>query len=366
MRVWWLPTVAGVTACAPLPGPPVPDPLLVVDRSTGHVATTPEAPMPFVIDFARDGVRMPQSLQIGGIERLGMGNCPHESGIGIGIYPAANAVAPSFGGAIGSSTLEVRREGPVVAEVRVGWTAQYSCPGTQQASGTTTFAIFPNGRIVRHDVAKPSNATLTDQVTCGCGMAGQFYFTTFWTFAAGSQRDVKVDGTPYADGEPKGCVMYPNHSIGVSWGADTTRLTTEGGLSAYVFDWVNSAPTMPPDEKFTTSAIMLSAQTEPAKCSDVVAALADPGLFAGSAAIDSDDLGVHVVPGHQEAPVVIKPRGERLPSFALAIDVGDFAELSRTPELDGDWYFFQPDGDRTLFWFPNGLGLGESITIDPR
>jgi hypothetical protein len=360
----WL-VVAVAAGCATVPPGPQDRVLLEVDSTTGLVATTDEAPIQFSLEFAERGVRMPQSIVLDGVNRVAPGECPRESGIGIGLFPAANASAQGLGGDAGSSVLEVDWSGPTLARITVEWSLPYECVTVQQtAHGTSTFTVFPNGRIVRHDVATPSTTMLTvDGNPCGCGAFTNFYFTSYWSFTPTPQ--VMPDGTPMVDGATAGCAVYSNHTIGVAWPDTDTRVLSDG-MSSFVHDWATDSPTLEPDEQEVTSAIVLSKETAPTRCGDVVADLDDfPIVVAGSQVI-TDESGVYIDTREHSDPVTITtPR--RLPrGFAVSLNVGDFAEVTRSPERDDGWFATQPDDGPTVFWFRDGLGVGESITIDPR
>jgi len=360
----WL-VVAVAAGCAAVPSSPADRQLLDVDSTTGRVSTTSEVPIQFTIQFADRGVRMPQSIVLDGVNRVASGSCPTEAGIGIGLFPAANASAPGLGGDEASSTLDVDWSGPTLARVTIDWTLPYTCVNAvQQAHGTSTFTIFPNGRIVRHDIATPSTTMLrVDGTPCGCGAETNFYFTSYWAFS--SAQNVMPDGTPMVDGARAGCAVYPNHTIGLAWPDTDTRLLTDG-MSAFVHDWATDSPTLAPNQRELVSAIILSNETAPARCGLVVADLDDfPITIAGSQVI-TDESGIYVDNRTHNDPVTITaPR--RLPrGFAVSLDVGDYAEVTRTPEKDDGWFATQTDNGHVVFWFRDGLGVGESITIDPR
>jgi hypothetical protein len=360
----WL--VVAVAGCASVPPSPQDRVLLEVDSTTGRVSTTSEAPIQFTVQFADRGVRMPQSIVLDGVNRVAPGECPREAGIGIGLFPAANASAPGLGGDEGTSTIDVDWSGPTLGRVTVSWTLPYQCVTVpQEARGESMFTFFPNGRIVRHDIATPSTTTLTvDGNPCGCGAETQFFFTSYWSFTPTPQ--VMPDGTPMVDGATAGCAVYSNHTIGVAWPDTDTRVLSEPTWSAFVHDWATDSPTLGPNQREVTSAIVLSKQTAPASCGDVLADLDDfPITVAGSQVI-TDESGVYLDTREHTDPVTITTT-RRLPrGFAVSLNVGDFAEVTRSPEKDDGWFATQSDNGSTVFWFRDGLGVGETITIDPR
>src|SRR5262249_19773832 len=154
---------------------------LDVNTDSGRVSSTDRAPLQFTLEFASGGAKMPQNLSIDGVNRLAEGRGPNEGGIGIAGYPALLAAAPMRGGdTTASSMLTVDMAGPAVARVKVDWTAPFPCNLAQhQAKGTSTFTIFPNGRIVRHDVTTPTTEALSvDANPCGCSAESNFYLTS--------------------------------------------------------------------------------------------------------------------------------------------------------------------------------------------
>jgi hypothetical protein len=377
MRARLVLPVGLTVACAATPDPlHGRDPLLTVDAAAGRVEALGRAPMKFVMQLgADDGIGMPTGLFIDGENRIGRtGGCPTESGVGIAVTPAFTAVATAFGGAanLADEGLRVEWSGPVIAKLRVAWRGRYQCPGPQEAHGVSTFTIFPDGRIVRHDEATPSTSDLAGAPVCGCSSGGatSFSFTSFWTFAPGAQN-VRRDGSPAAPGsnKPDGCVIYPGHMIGLAWSppsASATRLETPGGTSAYVHDLAPlAAPTLSATPRQVSSALLLSRQTSPASCAEVLAALDGVPVLVGGMTMFPDLAGVYVDERRHAAPIEISaPR--RVPPFAISLEVGDFAAVARSSPPDGDWYYLQRDGQRTLFWFRDGLDAGESITIEPR
>jgi hypothetical protein len=88
-------------------------------------------------------------------------------------------------------------------------------------------------------------------------------------------------------------------------------------------------------------------------------------MVAGSS-VSSDNSGIYIDNRqHTDEVVISAPR--RVPhGFAIALDVGGFGEITRSPAMDGAWYGAQHEGDHTVFWFRDGLGVGETISIVPR
>jgi hypothetical protein len=366
MAARWVVSTLLASACAAVPQNPLArDPLIDVDRTTGRVATRAAAPIQFVIELGDRDVRMPQSIFIDGIDRVASESCPTESGIGIGVFPALDAVAPMRGGPAATGGLVVDWAGPVIARLHVTWMTAYTCGGSQQASGTSTFTIFPNGRIVRHDVATPSTTTLSVIASCGCGGSSPMSFTSFWAFTA--TQVVNPDGSPWSTGSPTGCAVYPNHTIGIAWSDSNTHVRQTSAISAFVHDWAADVTTLQPTQQEVFSAIILSKQTAAANCGGVLTDLDDFPITIAGAQISTDDGGVYTDARKHAGRVEITSLRVVPKGFTISLDVGEFAAVSRTPSVADDrWYAAQSDGTHTLFWFRDGLQVGQTIAIEPR
>ena len=366
MVVRWLVVAVAAAGCVKVPPDPRDVRLLEVNE-TGLVSSTDRAPLNFSMQFASGGARMPQTLSINGMNRLAESRCPNQGGIGIAVYPAVVAAAPSLGGdTTASSTLTVDMAGPAVARVKVDWTAPFECNLSQrQAKGTSTFTIFPSGRIVRHDVTTPATGALSvDTNPCGCSSESNFYLTTYWTFM--SAQNVNANGAPFTDGGVGGCAVYSNHMIAVAWPDSHTRVITDNGASEFTYEWVTDSTTLSIDQRELVSAIQISKDTAPAKCADALANLDDFPITVGGSSVVTDDSGIYIdTHSHTGRVEISAPR--RIPGgFAVATDVGGFGEITRNPPVDGDWYAAQHDNGRTVFWFRDALDVGQTIAIEPR
>lgn len=373
MHTRWLVVAAAAGACVQVPpfrGESQPTPLLTVDKVTGQVASTTSAPILYVVKFAASGVRTPESILVAGKEILRGGTCPFEGGVGITVYPALTASAPALGGVDATGSLTVDWAGPVIGRVTVAWrSATYTCNArSQQAGGTSTFTMFPNGRIVRHDVATPSTTAITnDSNDCGCYNDNLYNFSSFWNFQRASQT-VLPDGSAWIDGTSElACAVYPDHTIGIGFSDAGHARVFPDNSTAFVYDWAHEATTLAPDERETTTAIVLSTASQASQCGEVTADLADPPIsIGGIGGITSDASGVYPGPagltGSYEitAPVAL-PRG-----FAVSLALGAIPGVARTPAVAGDWYAAQIEGDRVLLWFRDGLAATDKITITPR
>lgn len=362
-----------VAGCANPGDSPEGDPLITVTED-GFVRVVSQSG--YAMDFSPTGIKMPLHLRLEDEELLATGGCNTEGLIGIGLFPALVATAGDHGEAT-TSEIEVLLDGPVIAKVRVEYTADYLCPDTHTLTGETFFTFFPGGRIVRQDRVTPSATPLGLSTTCGCqdmDPPQNLFFTTFYAFDPDGAAQVDADGVETTGNVAQACTMYPDRAVGVSWSGSTTRIGVNG-VSSHVFDWASGESTLAETEQTMISAIQL-APDDPAATSDcrsVLAPLADPQIKIGDApAMRTAEDGIYrLEDAFLDTPFEITTVDEELPpGFAVSVnlDGATHAEVSRDPEFDSDFFFVQREDDegRFLFVFPDGLGLGERITIEPK
>lgn len=330
--------------------------------------------LPYTVDFPGPHVvRMPQSLKVKDAEVLATsGSCRQLGGVGVDVFPAVQATAPRFAGPnpAPSDDLTVTFDGPAVAQVRVQWEAAYVCGVPQDASGVTTFTMFPGGRIVRHDEATQAGQRDVEVMAkCACDGADpdptSLTYESFWAFdptgATGQGSDDQPRDGSFAD--PQGCAMYSSFAIGYSGDPAATQWTTPGTF-ANVFA---QASVIKNDQKDTVNAIQLSSKTA---CSQVVAGLADPKLAIDQDTVNSDQNGIYVDDSSHTGPFQIAPAaGDPIPGgFAVLLNIDPHATITRTPATDDSFFRAQvsaSDG-RVLVWFRDDLHVGESITVEPQ
>jgi len=123
----------------------------------------------FVMKFSPTGVRLPSSLVHGDTEVFAASTCPNPSRVGVSIEPFETAVGGRLPVGFDSTRnfTEVKLRGPAVAQIAVTYDVPYSCAGPQSLRGTSTFTMFPSGRIVRNDVVQASTgAMIDDAIMC--------------------------------------------------------------------------------------------------------------------------------------------------------------------------------------------------------
>ncbi|TMQ03095.1 MAG: hypothetical protein E6J90_42630 [Deltaproteobacteria bacterium] len=189
--------VAGVAAAACLSLPPYRgEPLMSYqDKDEDGGATITGSG--FVLHFASgSGFHLPDSLKVGDAEVMGhvgsdsinpmTSSCDSESETGIKLAPTPRISPDSIAPAT-QTRLTAVLSGPVVVQVRIDWATHFMCAPLAVPGGTSTFTVFPEGRIVRHDkLNDPTQPVSVDGCACPGSryeVGGTFYVSSFWTFA---------------------------------------------------------------------------------------------------------------------------------------------------------------------------------------
>jgi hypothetical protein len=381
-RVWAL---ILVSACADAPTPPQFDgPGLVAstDSINGtRVDSYNDNTNGFSFLFSTTGAMLPSALYANGENYLGTSTaCADDSGIGFTIAPALTVAG---GSPASTSTVTVIDPGPGVAKVRVEFNSAYSCPAATAISGTSDFTFFPSGRIVREDSVTPTTQVLAPSATCGCASAQQnFTFSSAWTFDGVGATQVQDDNSPVAPDVFLACTMYGTTypGLGVSFanisGAHTRFHT--GATATHAIDFAADATSLTTDTKQMTSAIQIGTMQKGTSvvtetCHELLVPLVDVPLQIGTETYpytDHDGIYRDVNGGaHTEAFDIVATTAPVPPGFAVSLDLGgaDPATTVRTPDLGVAVGIPQHEADtHYLIFFPDGLGVGETITITPQ
>jgi hypothetical protein len=189
---------AAAAACLSLPTYRGSDLVTYSDDDGGATVTGPR----FVLHFASGGrFPLPDALTIDGFDLMGhagsdpvnaaTASCDSESETGIKIAPTPRISADSIA-EVTQHRLTAVLSGPVVVQVRIDWATHLMCAPLAVPGGTSTFTVFPDGRIVRHD--KLDDPMHPVEGGCACTGArytgGPFYVSSFWTFAQARFADL--------------------------------------------------------------------------------------------------------------------------------------------------------------------------------
>ncbi len=373
---WAFVVTIALGACSSVDDVTFPDPLMQVEENGGLVTVSP-AQGGYSFTFAAGGqLAMPLEFTTQGTGNRNLfglnQTCARESLVGISMFPAVAATADPQMGTENfdrSTDFTIESDGPYVVRIHTTYSITYDCPMTEELAGVTDYTLFPDGRIFRHDSnVTPAQHDLTEIAACGCGDAttSGFFFTSFWTFDA---QGVTAVGDAMNDLDT--CLQYANQGIGMSWSKPAARgvITPSTGpnLIANVFDFID--PTGSPTVSATLDEEVGSVLRIAPDCGQALASTVDPHLLVGTSDIQIDLDGVYVDEATHDAAFTLRARdlNTPMPPFAFVTDVGGHATISIDDnELSPSQVHAQPDGNRTLFYFAEGLAPNSTITIDPQ
>src|SRR5690606_17232154 len=117
--------------------------------------------------------------------------------------------------------------GPAVVQVKLEWATSFGCDNTRTPGGTSTFTVFPEGRIARHDTVVDPISTPISPSPCACGAGGNglFHVSTFWTLARerfselryGTNREQLPAQGAVVTNYAASCVGGDGYQVGVAW-----------------------------------------------------------------------------------------------------------------------------------------------------
>ena len=150
-----------------------------------------------------DGFHFPDALMVDGSDVLGHDPgqaCNQEDELGI-LFSPSPRISATGGAPRVTSLLRSELPGPAVVQMKLDWATRLGCNGERNPGGTSTFTVFPDGRIVRHDtISDPSSSDISAS-QCSCPGAGSrvgsgFVISTFWTLARAAFSKFKHSGQP--------------------------------------------------------------------------------------------------------------------------------------------------------------------------
>jgi hypothetical protein len=375
VRVVLVTAVCGA-ACADIPDR-VEDPMIRnVEVSADMMAVTGDL---FTLKFASTGVRLPISFVHNDTEMLATDVCPEPSLAGVSLAPMTTAV----GGRSVAANLEAANTitapwtGPQIAQVVVGYQVEYFCNGPQVLDGTSTFTVFPSGRVVRNDAVKPTAGAPLDAANCGgCSAPKGFArFESFWTLAPGAER-IELDETgaeqPLTPGAlgtmPTTCALYGPLGVAVKWtgnGIPTSEARAPSAPVELRYGFMDLSTTVSNALSTGRSTFAFGPSGRP--CSDIAAEVEEPTLVIGGKPIDVSAFGIYEYAEPLRGTVQV--RTQRVDGYghgvALRFEVGAASHL-RIEHANGDKVEFrlQPDGDAYLIWLPDGVPHDNPIEIE--
>jgi len=333
------------------------------------------------LKFAPNNVRLPISLSYEGVELLQSSGSECEQLAGVAIDPMETAVGDRMAtnGTL-ASTLTATLTGPAITQVVVTYELPYDCEGQQTLKGTSTFTMFPSGRIVRHDaMIEPATSGIAMSSICAvrCGKAGPATLESFWGFASSGER-VEVDGNgndftitnqSEVRSTSESCVQFPKTHVATRWEDLDGETSADAGVikstHSFFVDQEVFAPatysitsvTYPAEPGLTCSMLLQKARTP------VLEVLENDQVFA----MDADPV-THIFSDHRphhSGQFTLHSDVPVAGDFAVALDLGDPSHVL----VDGtDNYTLQlppKKGDPILIWFDGPVGAPITIEATP-
>jgi hypothetical protein len=158
-------------------------------------------------------------------------NCSIEDRVGVAVYPVYN-VGPESPTGNGIHGLDIDRSGPALTVLRTQWSYPLpaACGANAVGVGNTSWAIYPDGKVVRNDTIVPSdNGPLMAGINnCNCGGANGvtgFIVTSYTTLEVSRLMAVTRAG------EPTDATTIPATSMGAEGAC--ARGTTGGAIAMW-------------------------------------------------------------------------------------------------------------------------------------
>jgi hypothetical protein len=355
----------------------------------------------FELQFADDSAfHFPDALRIDGVDVLGhesMPGCFHEDEAGVLIAPTPRISAHGDAEPVANRLVPALR-GPAVVQIRLEWATRLMCSTARNPNGKSTFTVFPDGRIVRHDVVADPSATEISANECACDRAADgsegFTVSTYWTLARQhfismvadeQQVDLPAPGKTPNNNESAACLVGNGFQVAIAW-PDSASTLVRGG-----------------------NAVIAFARTMMYRDSKLVAFTWDNGtamfIERGGCDVALARAEEHIVPARIPPPRItidgatLAPSaydgifggtgggdGAGEPGIALA---GDRAEITGTTARSfavwlrfprtidavratlegktGPWYLPQRVDDRSwIVWFRDPIAPPQTIVVEPR
>lgn len=356
---------------------------------TGGTATGPG----FALRFAGgDGFHFPDSLMIDGVDVMGhemTTECDAHDAVGILISPTKRISASSDAERVMNQLVPVLR-GPAVVQVKLAWATSFMCNLMRTPGGTSTFTVFPDGRIVRYDtIVDPSKMPISPG-PCSCEPQGKlFEISPFWTFTRGSNSLYASEDGPF-DLPMPGEEVHSNYfSACLDGGGGASKvllawnnlLSTRirGGNALIGFDrLLKQDSTLEDINEESSSAIFVghdgcTAKPTVARTKEYL----DPSLLSIDGALGikpsihngiyGGDDGGDGKPGIKLAADKTELKGPVTSSFAVWLRFPHSVDALRAKAegMTGPWYLPQRvDDDSWIIWFREAIAVNQPITVE--
>jgi len=353
------------------------------------------------------GFHFPDGLLIDGVDVMGrdeLQTCFDEDEIGLRIVPTARISATGDAPVVKNLLVPVLR-GPGVVQTRLEWGTQFSCNSMRAPGGTSTFTMFPDGRIVRFDVIADAVATEIAPSLCQCVQPIRsedqlFTISTHWTLARmkfttlsydSNMEDVPDNGEEVAANHATSCIEggmdTARYQVAFAWPIamsmplplqtsvrgrpsliEFRRDLVRGGTKLEAFSHENSSAIFIERGGCAAAFKRANEHADPSSLTINNGAPMKPsprdGIYGG-------DPGAGGLPGIDVPEGGATLEGTLNSSFAVwlrfpaAVD-GIRATLNGQPKA-GPWYLPQRVDDRTwIVWFKDTITATQKIVVEPR
>jgi hypothetical protein len=361
----------------------------------------------FALRFAGgDGFHFPDALMIDGTDVMGHDpaqRCFEEDEAGFRFSPTARISANGAAPRVKNQLVPVL-PGPAVVQAKLEWATEIRCDGTRAPGGTSTFTVFPDGRIVRYDAVVDATAAPISATQCTCQLNDSdngFTIATYWTLARAPfpdlyapqttspsevpQRQAPPDPMNEINNHPMACLDGGAYQVAVAWRFPTESLETtvvRGGAALIgllrelvvrtstldAFSWENSSALFIERNGCAAALGRARAYVEPSGLTISEATRMTPAtiLSAERDGIYGGDSGAGL-PGFVLETDRAELTGSVGSSFAVWLRFPRAVNLLRA-ELEGatgPWYLPQRvDADSWIVWFRDPLSVGQTIAIE--
>jgi hypothetical protein len=193
------------SACLEVPPYSAPIKVAYVPDGAGGALVAPLNDV--ALHFAGGGFHFPDQLLIGNVDVMGHATSPcwGESGTGFAVMPMPRVSGDPLSGGVSpinndhENDLHVLMSGPAVVQLKVTWSTRWNFTSTDGStcstnamhtfSGSSTFTVFPDDHIVRHDVLTEMNLNAERLLTASCTCAplpsqapDGFIPSSYWAF----------------------------------------------------------------------------------------------------------------------------------------------------------------------------------------
>jgi hypothetical protein len=352
----------------------------------------------FSLHFPGTGFHFPDQLSIDGVNVLGhdtMASCFDENEAGFQLSPSyrisGDSGAPSA--SITRNELHPVLRGPAVVQVGLDW-AMHLGKSQHTTSGTSTFTVFLDGRIVRHDKLLDAGTPAAHVGECQClpGTGDNFNISSYWTFSRDALPSLFAPGPvsgplplPDVNGEPSACFSGAAYQVATAFRAPASEIDTDllsirdaGSMLKYIhfnaigatqldgLSWEDrsalfidrsSCPTAFGRAKEYLDLAPLTINDAPVMLSE------NDGIYGGDTGNGHPGLAL----GTNRAVIT----GKLVSAFAVWLEFKSSVDLLRAtrtggPAPTGAWYIPQQvDSHTWIVWFRDPLADLQTIVIEP-